>query len=116
MIFFPSYQYLDQVAEVFKETYPSTRTLIQGTKLNEQEREDFLAEFIVEPQETLVGFCVLGGIFSEGIDLRGSRLIGSMIVGVGLPKMNHEQELIKSYYDEKRTARFCLCLPVTGNE
>lgn len=114
MIFFPSYQYLDQVAEVFKETYPSTRTLIQGTKLNEQEREDFLAEFIVEPQETLVGFCVLGGIFSEGIDLRGSRLIGSMIVGVGLPQMNHEQELIKSYYDEKEQLGFAYAYQLPG--
>lgn len=114
MIFFPSYQYLDQVAEAFKETYPSTRTLIQGTKLNEQEREDFLAEFIVEPQETLVGFCVLGGIFSEGIDLRGSRLIGSMIVGVGLPQMNHEQELIKSYYDEKEQLGFAYAYQLPG--
>lgn len=114
MIFFPSYQYLDQVAEVFKETYPSTRTLIQGTQLNEQEREDFLAEFIVEPQETLVGFCVLGGIFSEGIDLRGSRLIGSMIVGVGLPQMNHEQELIKSYYDEKEQLGFAYAYQLPG--
>lgn len=114
MIFFPSYQYLDQVAEVFKETYPSTRTLIQGTKLNEQEREDFLAEFVVEPQETLVGFCVLGGIFSEGIDLRGSRLIGSMIVGVGLPQMNHEQELIKAYYDEKEQLGFAYAYQLPG--
>ncbi|MFR8907935.1 MAG: helicase C-terminal domain-containing protein, partial [Enterococcus faecium] len=66
------------------------------------------------PAETLIGFCVLGGIFSEGIDLRGDRLIGSMIVGVGLPQMNHEQELIKSYYDEKEHLGFAYAYQLPG--
>jgi DNA excision repair protein ERCC-2 len=62
----------------------------------------------------LVGFCVLGGIFSEGIDLKGTRLIGSMIVGVGLPQINHEQELIKEYYDEKEHLGFAYAYQLPG--
>ncbi len=113
-IFFPSYQYLDQTVEAFKERYPEVRVLIQETVMNETEREDFLANFKIDPAETLVAFCVLGGIFSEGIDLRGTRLIGSMIVGVGLPQMNHEQELIKEYYDEKDNLGFAYAYQLPG--
>lgn len=113
-IFFPSYQYLDQTVAVFKERYPEVRVLIQETVMNETEREDFLANFKIDPAETLVAFCVLGGIFSEGIDLRGTRLIGSMIVGVGLPQMNHEQELIKEYYDEKDNLGFAYAYQLPG--
>ena len=58
------------------------------------------------PVETLVGFCVLGGIFSEGIDLKGDRLIGVAIVGVGLPQVNHEQEMIKEYFAVKNQQGF----------
>ena len=65
-----------------------------------------MARFKENPQETLLGFCVLGGIFSEGIDLKGSRLIGTAVVGVGLPQMNHEQELIKEYFQETRKQGF----------
>ncbi|MDB1680236.1 MULTISPECIES: helicase C-terminal domain-containing protein [Enterococcus] len=113
-IFFPSYQYLDQTVATFKERYPEVRVLIQETVMNETEREDFLANFKIDPAETLVAFCVLGGIFSEGIDLRGTRLIGSMIVGVGLPQMNHEQELIKEYYDEKDNLGFAYAYQLPG--
>ncbi len=113
-IFFPSYQYLDQTVAAFKERYPEVRVLIQETVMNETERENFLANFKIDPAETLVAFCVLGGIFSEGIDLRGTRLIGSMIVGVGLPQMNHEQELIKEYYDEKDNLGFAYAYQLPG--
>lgn len=105
-VFFPSYQYLDEVASAFAETYPDIELLIQDTKMNEQEREAFLARFESQPSKSLVGFCVLGGIFSEGIDLKGDRLIGTAVVGVGLPQMNHEQELIKEYFDETKKKGF----------
>lgn len=82
--------------------------------MNEAEREAFLADFISEPEETLVGFCVLGGIFSEGIDLKGSRLIGTVIVGVGLPQINHEQELIKGYYDREKNQGFQFAYQIPG--
>lgn len=113
-VFFPSYSYLDQVVTVFKEQYPEIKVLIQETKMDESERETFLLNFQENPQETLLAFCVLGGIFSEGIDLKGTRLIGSMIVGVGLPQMNHEQELIKEYYDEKEQLGFAYAYQLPG--
>ncbi|MDT2764971.1 ATP-dependent DNA helicase [Enterococcus asini] len=106
LVFFPSYQYLDEVAALFHDLHPEVTTLIQDTQMNEAEREQFLARFKENPQETLLGFCVLGGIFSEGIDLKGSRLIGTAVVGVGLPQMNHEQELIKEYFQETRKQGF----------
>lgn len=100
LVFFPSYRYLDDVYEVFKKTFPEVKTLIQENLMNEAEREVFLNHFQKEPKETLVGFCVLGGIFSEGIDLKGSRLIGVAIIGVGLPQLNEEQNLLKDYFQE----------------
>ena len=106
LVFFSSYQYLDQVADLFKEIYPDVQTLIQETNMNEAERETFLNRFVVNPTQTLVGFCVLGGIFSEGIDLRGDRLIGTAIVGVGLPQVNPEQELIKDYFSNENNRGF----------
>lgn len=106
LVFFPSYQYLDEVAAEFQVQHPEVERLIQDTKMTETEREAFLSRFVKNPSASLVGFCVLGGIFSEGIDLKGDRLIGTAVVGVGLPQMNHEQELIKTYFDETRRKGF----------
>ncbi|KAF1300095.1 ATP-dependent DNA helicase [Enterococcus sp. JM9B] len=106
MVFFPSYRYLDDTAALFKELYPEVTTLIQDSKMNEGEREQFLAKFEENPQNPVLAFCVLGGIFSEGIDLKGTRLIGTAIVGVGLPQINHEQELIRDYFDEQNHRGF----------
>ena len=64
-VFFPSYQYLDLAAEAFKQQYPDSDVLIQETDMNEEERERFLAKFQSDPDETLIGFCVLGGIFQK---------------------------------------------------
>ena len=114
LIFFPSYQYLDQAVTAFQEKHPDVKVLIQDTTMSEIERETFLKQFQIDPDETLLAFCVLGGIFSEGIDLKGTRLIGSMIVGVGLPQMNHEQELIKEYYDEKDQLGFAYAYQLPG--
>lgn len=99
LFFFPSYQYLDAVYAVFAHKYPEYLTVIQESNMNEEEREVFLAEFVASPSQSLVGFCVLGGIFSEGIDLKGDRLIGVAIVSVGLGQLNLEQDLVKKYYD-----------------
>lgn len=114
MVFFPSFKYLDDVADEFREAYPEYRVSIQGSKLDETEREAFLANFQESPSETMVAFCVLGGIFSEGIDLVGERLSGAIVVGVGLPQVNHEQELIKEYYDEKKNAGFSYAYQLPG--
>ena len=83
--------------------------------MTEREREEFLEEFR-QGEASLLGFCVMGGIFSEGIDLIGERLIGVVIVGTGLPLVSREREILKRYYDEKGGGRFCLCLPLPGNE
>jgi len=69
--------------------------------MNEREREEFLAEFIANPPQTLVGFAVMGGIFSEGIDLTGERISGAIIVGVGLPQLCREREIIRDYFEQK---------------
>ncbi|MBO1307045.1 ATP-dependent DNA helicase [Enterococcus sp. 669A] len=114
MVFFPSFKYLDDVSDEFREKYPDYHVTIQGSNLNETEREEFLAKFQDSPQETMIAFCVLGGIFSEGIDLVGERLSGAIVVGVGLPQVNHEQELIKEYYDEKKGAGFSYAYQLPG--
>lgn len=114
LVFFPSYSYMDIVYEQFRENYPEIKTRLQDTMMTEEDRENFLVLFESDPTESLVGFCVLGGIFSEGIDLKGTRLIGTAIVGVGLPQMNHEQELIKNYYEIKNKHGFQFAYQIPG--
>ena len=97
--FFPSYSYLRQVHEDFSARYPGIRTLVQESRLDDTARAEFLARFVPSPKETLLGFGVMGGIFGEGVDLAGDRLIGCAIVGVGLPQVNPRQEMLRRYYD-----------------
>ena len=75
------------------------RIVIQGNDMNEEEREEFISNFTDNSEN--IGFCVMGGVFSEGIDLTGDRLIGVIIVGTGLPQVSHEREILKIYYDNK---------------
>ena len=100
LAFFPSYAYLKQVWEDFSARYPEIETLVQESGLDDAARAAFLAKFTPDPQKTLLGFGVMGGIFGEGVDLTGDRLIGCAIVGVGLPQVNPRQEILKRYYDE----------------
>lgn len=102
IVYFPSYRYMNDVYDAFIEICPENlHTVKQEPQMTEQEREAFLAGFEPEPTSTLAGFCVLGGVFSEGIDLAGERLIGSVIVGVGLPQLNPEQNIIRDYFSAK---------------
>jgi len=112
LAFFPSYEYMKNVYEIFCEKYPETPSLIQTGGMNEEERDAFLDSFQSrgahcasnderDGSAALVGFCVLGGIFSEGIDLAGDRLNGAIIVGVGLPKLSSERDIIKRYFETK---------------
>ncbi|MCL2574717.1 MAG: PD-(D/E)XK nuclease family protein [Defluviitaleaceae bacterium] len=101
MCFFPSYEYMHKVHELFCQEFPDVATMMQTGSMTEQEREGFLARFDADNKETLVGFVVLGGVFSEGIDLKGDRLIGSIIVSVGIPKISLRQDLIRGYYDQE---------------
>lgn len=102
MVFFPSYKMLEDVYEIYQENFQfgQIQVLLQTPSMQEAEREEFLTMFEQENQY-LLGFCVMGGIFSEGIDLTGERLVGAIIVGTGLPQINYERELLKQFYDDK---------------
>ena len=105
MAFFPSYRYLTEIA-AFLEDQPGIRLLVQQNSMSEPEREEFLSAFAEEREGTLLGLCVLGGIFSEGIDLTADRLIGAIIVGPGLPMVCNERELFRAYYAQRCDAGF----------
>lgn len=102
MVFFPSYKLMESVLEVYEAEFSVdwVRCICQSASMNERERESFLEEF-TEQEETLVGFCVMGGVFSEGIDLMGNRLIGVIVVGTGIPQISDEREILKNYYDHR---------------
>ena len=107
MAFFPSYRLMEDVLQVYEEEFSVdwVRCVCQTPDMTEQEREGFLEEF-QEREGTLVGFCVLGGIFSEGVDLTGESLIGAVIVGTGLPQIGSQREILKEYYDKKNHCGF----------
>lgn len=100
LIFFPSYQYMMTVYDAFQAEIQNVNILLQAPGMSENEREEFLAAFQPNPTGTLVGFAVLGGIFSEGVDLKGDRLNGVIVVGVGLPQIGLERDLIKDYFQK----------------
>ncbi len=106
LFFFPSYEYMMMVHEIFTEKSPETKTIIQTPAMKEDERDEYLNMFSRENLETLVGFAVMGGIFGEGIDLIGDRLCGVVIVGVGLPGISPEREIIRKYFTEYNQAGF----------
>ena len=115
LVFFPSYSFMSEVYASFERHYlhlGGMECIRQAERMSEEEREGFLARFsgggllklegsaADEEPRSLIGFCVLGGIFSEGIDLKEDALIGSIIVGVGFPQICSEREIIKEFFDE----------------
>lgn len=112
LVFFPSYRFLEDVYEAFEkiqekeelEVFPALGHRItcvtQSQSMSEKDREKFLNTFEEERKESLLGFCVMGGIFSEGIDLTEDKLIGAVIVGTGLPQVCREREILKDYFDQ----------------
>lgn len=107
MAFFPSYSYCRQVYERFCEICgEDIRPVMQQSGMEEAEREKFLLQFEENPAQSMAAFCVMGGIFSEGIDLKGSRLIGAAVIGVGLPQIGPEPDAIREYYQEKNGMGF----------
>ena len=102
MAFFPSYKLMEQVYDKFFEMDDSgCEVLLQRIGMKEWEREEFLQAFDEERKKSFVAFCVMGGIFGEGIDLKNDRLIGAAIVGTGIPQISNEQEILKKYYDAR---------------
>ena len=101
IVFTPSFEYTERIAEAFRARYPKIRTMVQGRSMTQKEKEDFMAAFAQDESTYLVAFCVTGGIFSEGIDLWGDRLIGTVVVGVTLPSLSFEREAMQAYYAER---------------
>lgn len=101
MAFFPSYRFMEVVYDQFVHKAEGIDVLLQAQNMDEREREEFLEEFDRERENSLVGFCVMGGVFSEGIDLTADRLIGAVIVGTGLPQVCNDREIVKDYFDSR---------------
>ncbi len=108
MIFFPSYKMMEDIYAIYEEKYGclKRKILLQNPSMQEKDREEFLKEFEEETEGSLLGFCVMGGIFAEGIDLTGEKLVGAVIVGTGLPQISYEREILKTYYDKKQENGF----------
>lgn len=101
MIFSPSFAYSDALAKSFAAKYPKLKILVQKKDMSAKEKREFLRALERAEGNYLVAFCVMGGIYSEGIDLAGDSLIGAVIVGIGIPQLSVEREAIAAYYDEK---------------
>lgn len=99
LVYFPSYHYMQEVYLRFRAQNQEVDVICQSSGMTEEERVDFLVRFSNNPNQTLLGFVLMGGIFGEGIDLIGDRLSGAIIVGVGLPQVCMEREIIRRYYE-----------------
>lgn len=111
LVFFPSYQYMKLIYDLiegleWQEKFKGCEFIVQDSHMTELEREQFLESFEENPSSSRIGFCVMGGIFSEGIDLKNDRLIGTVIVGTGLPMVCDDRELFRSYYQEREEMGF----------
>jgi DNA excision repair protein ERCC-2 len=101
IVFSPSFAYSDALCEAFKRKYPNLRVVRQTKNMSREEKENFISSFTNDDKSYLVAFAVMGGIYSEGIDLAGESLIGAVIVGIGLPGLSNEREALSAYYEEK---------------
>jgi Rad3-related DNA helicase len=104
MVFAPSFEYAEAIHREFTAKYPKVKSLLQRADMSREEKEAFLSEFSQNTDGYLVGFCVMGGIYSEGIDLAGDSLIGAVVVGIGIPSISYEREAIAEYFEEKYEA------------
>lgn len=101
IVYFPSYECLDAVYKAFVKKYDKVDTIVQKRKMSMSEKEEFIDFFKDDKNVLRIGFCVLGGSFSEGIDLPGRKLIGTIIFGVGLPGLSNEKNILREYYDNQ---------------
>ena len=101
MVFAPSYDYVRMLSDAFRMKYPKIRTLTQERGMSEEDKQAFMDAFTKGDASYLVAFCVTGGVFSEGIDLWGERLIGAVVVGITLPSLSFEREAMSAYFEGK---------------
>jgi len=101
IVYFPSYDYMTRVCKVFAKIMPEYPIVLQRQGMSYRERERFVNLFRERRHEAIIGFCVLGGMFSEGIDLAGESLIGAIIVGTGMPSLSAERNIMEAYYNDE---------------
>ena len=100
--FFPSYKMMLDVEAQFEYLAgEQIDVIMQMQNMREQQREEFLQEFSRPREQSMVAFCVMGGIFGEGVDLRENQLIGAIIVGTGIPQIGGESEILKNFFDAR---------------
>lgn len=104
MVFFPSYYFMGKVYSIYESLYDSTGITVQNQGLNEEEQREILDRF--ENERGVVLFTVVGGIFSEGVDLPLEKLIGAVIIGTGIPQVSFERNIIKAFFDEKKNSGY----------
>lgn len=118
LAFFPSYKMMQEVYEVYEQQFSSEEAecLVQYAGMTEKKREEFLERFEENQNQSrsLLGFCIMGGIFSEGIDLKHDALIGTIIVGPGLPQICRERELLREFYEERNMDGFAYAYQYPG--
>lgn len=100
-VFSPSYEYSKRICDAFAKKMPDAKVLYQSSGMTYSERQKFLSEFENEGSGTTVGFCVMGGVFSESVDLPGKKLIGCIIIGNGAGAVTPERELLQEFYQNK---------------
>ena len=100
LVFFPSYDYMEAAYGAYRGAFPQVEVDIQSRSMSEANRVAFIDSFALDPDALRLRFAVMGGLFGEGIDLVGDRLIGAAVVGVGLPQLSLERDLIRDYFDE----------------
>ncbi|MBQ9828537.1 MAG: ATP-dependent DNA helicase [Lachnospiraceae bacterium] len=104
LVFFPSYAFMESVADIYRNEFcteeDQEELIVQRSDMTEGEKDEFLSRFRNDAASCSVGFCVLGGVFSEGIDLRHDSLIGAVIVGTGIPQISDETDLIKDWFEK----------------
>ena len=106
LAFFPSYAYLNKVYDIFCQRFSSVSTFRQESAMDEADRAAFLARFVPAPTQTMLGFAVLGGVFGEGVDLVGDRLVGVAVIGPGLPQVSARQEQLRDHFEKTRGSGF----------
>ena len=113
IVYLPSYEYLSKLMEVL--SLPDDVIVhIQNKDMNDKEKNAFVNEFKKESDKSIIAFAIIGGVFSEGIDLVGDYLIGVVIVGIGLPKINYESNQIVDYYKDNDIDGFAYAYTYPG--
>ena len=113
IVFCPSYVYMKQISKEFMHQYPDIHVSLQDMNMSEDEKQAYLEAF-KQTDKMHVYFCVLGGMFAEGIDLKGDQLLGAIIVGVGLPQISPQIDTVKGYFDEKNKQGYAYAYQIPG--